>query len=222
VPCVSDFTITSEHRPTTRSPRTAQSAHGDEGRECGYTGAMAWLEHFNALARYNQLMNAKLYRCAGTLDDAERKRDRGAFFGSIYGTFNHLLLADRIWMLRFTGDAGRYVSRDSTGSTIQVQSLGQELYSDFATLSTERSRTDADILAYTQALEAEALDRTFEYRTMAGTTQSNVLWGALGHFFNHQTHHRGQITTLLTQAGVDPGATDLVAMLRDEARFAVA
>ena len=73
---------------------------------------MSWLEQYRALSRYNQLMNRRLYALAATLSDEERRRERGAFFGSIHGTFNHLLLGDRIWMLRLTGDETRYVSRD--------------------------------------------------------------------------------------------------------------
>jgi uncharacterized damage-inducible protein DinB len=180
---------------------------------------MPWLEQYRALARYNRLMNLKLYRLAATLDDAERKRDRGAFFGSIHGTFNHLLLADRIWMARFTGDGERHLSRDSAGNPIAFRALSQELYADFAALSAERARTDADILVYVQALDGESLEKPLAYRTTSGVPQEQLLWWVLGHFFNHQTHHRGQITTLLKQAGVDPGSTDLIAMLRDEEAF---
>jgi uncharacterized damage-inducible protein DinB len=181
---------------------------------------MSWLEQYRALARYNRLMNVKLYRLTGTLDDEARKRDRGAFFGSIHGTLNHLLLGDRIWMGRFTGDSERHASRDGAGNVIAFRALSQELYADFAVLSAERARTDDDILAYVQALDAESLEKPLAYRTTAGTPQEQRLWWLLTHFFNHQTHHRGQVTTLLMQAGVDPGSTDLIAMLRDEAAFA--
>jgi uncharacterized damage-inducible protein DinB len=181
---------------------------------------MSWLEQYAALARYNRQMNVKLYRLAGTLDDGERKRDRGAFFGSVHGTFNHLLLADRIWMARFTGDAERFTSRDAAGNAIAFRALNQVLYDDFAVLSAERARTDEDILSFVQTLDAGALEKPLAYRTTAGTAQQQLLWWVLGHFFNHQTHHRGQVTTLLKQAGVDPGSTDLIAMLRDEEGFA--
>jgi uncharacterized damage-inducible protein DinB len=181
---------------------------------------MSWLEHFRALARYNQLMNEKLYRLVGTLDDAERKRDRAAFFGSIHGTLNHLLLADRVWMLRFTGDHERYVSKDSAGQAIALTALNQVLYDDFHMLTRERSETDAGIVSFTLALDEETLERPFSYKSIGGAPQSHLLWWAVAHLFNHQTHHRGQVTTLLSQAGVDAGVTDLAAMFRDEQRFA--
>lgn len=180
---------------------------------------MSCLEPYRALALYNQLMNRKLYALAATLGDDERRRDRGAFFGSIQGTFNHLLLADRIWMLRLTGDESRYVSKDASGAAIPFGTMSQELYTDFDVLTVERARTDADIIEFVQALADEDLGREVEYRRGQGKVK-HVQWWALLHLFNHQAHHRGQATTLFTQAGVDPGLTDLIAMLRDPAGFA--
>lgn len=179
---------------------------------------MSLLEHYRALARYNLWMNDRLYRVAGKLDDEERKRDRGAFFKSIHGTLNHILLADRLWMQRFTGDEERFVSKTPSGEPIVVHSLDQELYSDFLDLSRERAKTDADILAWTHRLEERALSGNLTYKTLAGAPQTHPLWWAVSHFFNHQTHHRGQVTTLLMQAQLDPGVTDLAVMLREEAR----
>lgn len=178
---------------------------------------MSWIEQYRALARYNRWMNETLYRLVGELDDAERKRERGAFFKSIHGTLNHILLADRTWLGRFTGDAERFASRGASGEIIQITSLAQELYADFADLSRERAKTDADILAWVDGLDDRALAGNLTY-TRGGVVHTEPLWWVVGHFFNHQTHHRGQITTLLTQMGIDPGVTDLIAMLRGEPR----
>lgn len=178
---------------------------------------MAWVEQYRALARYNRWMNDKLYRLAGGLDDAERKRERGAFFKSIHGTLNHILLADRTWLSRFTGDAERFASRGAGGEFITITSLAQELYADFTDLTRERAKTDADILTWVDQLDERALSGDLTY-TRAGVVLKEPLWWATGHFFNHQTHHRGQITTLLTQMGIDPGPTDLIAMLREKPR----
>lgn len=177
---------------------------------------MSPLEQYRALARYNRWMNRKLYRLAFTLDDATLKRDMGAFFGSVHLTFNHLLLADRTWMLRFTGDRERFVSRTLAQEPIAITSLAQELYAEFETLHRERERTDEDILEWTYALDEAALDRVLEYTTTTGEAQRHALWWALGHMFNHQTNHRAQAATLLKQLGIDPGSTDLIAMLREE------
>jgi uncharacterized damage-inducible protein DinB len=171
----------------------------------------------SALARYNRWMNENLYEVAAGLTDEDRKLDRGAFFRSIHGTFNHLLLADRVWLGRFHGGAQPFASLDASGQVIPVKSLGQELYADFEVLRGERSATDRAILEWVGSLSEAQLAAPFHYRSMNGLEQEHPLgWAAL-HFFNHQTHHRGQITTLLHQARRDPGVTDLLAMLRSEA-----
>jgi uncharacterized damage-inducible protein DinB len=172
------------------------------------------VEQYRSLARYNTWMNDKVYRAARSLSDEKRREDRGAFFKSVHGTLNHLLLADRVWMGRFTGDKEAFASRDITGKAIVVTSLSQELYADFDELTQERRRTDEAIEAFVDALEPERLAAEFRYQTMKGDSQSHVMWWALSHVFNHQTHHRGQVTTLLTQLGADVGVTDLLAFLR--------
>jgi uncharacterized damage-inducible protein DinB len=165
------------------------------------------LDHVRAMARYNRWMNDKLYAIAAELPDRERKRDRGAFFNSIHGTFNHLLLADRVWLARFTGDSA--LADGITG-------LDDELYSDFDELARERRKMDDVIDAFVATLTEEKLAATLTY-VRRGVTNTSPLWWCVMHLFNHQTHHRGQATTLFMQAGRDPGATDLVLMLREEA-----
>jgi uncharacterized damage-inducible protein DinB len=161
------------------------------------------------MARYNRWMNDKLYAVAEKLGDAGRKQDRGAFFGSIHRTFNHLLLADRVWMGRLTGAALNEGEMGPGG----IRSLDQELYADFDELRRERAKTDGEIDAYAATLTEETLAGTLRY-LRRGVVNEFPLWHAVAQIFNHQTHHRGQVTTLLMQAGHDPGVTDLVAMLR--------
>ena len=157
-----------------------------------------------ALARYNRWMNDKLYAVAENLTDAERKQDRGAFFKSIHRTFNHLLVADRVWLGRFVGTELKEGEFGPGGIT----SLDQELYSDFAELRRERTKTDDELDAYVETLTAEKLAGDLRY-LRHGKLNEFPLWHAVAHAFNHQTHHRGQATTLLTQAGKDIGVTDL-------------
>lgn len=166
-------------------------------------------EHARVMARYNRWMNDKLYAIADTLTDAERKQDRGAFFGSIHRTLNHLLLADRVWLGRFTGVALEEGEMGPGG----IRSLDQELYADFAELRRERGKTDDEIDSFVATLTAEKLAGPLRF-VRRGVANELPLWHAIAHLFNHQTHHRGQVTTLLVQAGRDPGVTDLVAMLR--------
>ncbi|GJL83595.1 MAG: damage-inducible protein DinB [marine bacterium B5-7] len=156
-------------------------------------------EYLRAMARYNQWMNEKLYRVAARLDDAERKRDQGAFFKSIHGTLDHILLGDRVWMGRFTGEL------------FTPSALDQNLHDNFTELHAERVRFDAFIIDWIHGLDEEAAMADFEYRGIDPPTRRRLkLWFAVTHMFNHQTHHRGQITTLLTQAGEDVGPTDLL------------
>jgi len=170
---------------------------------------------YRALAAYNRWMNEKLYATAAELPDADRRRDLGAFFRSIHGTLNHLLLADRAWLGRFTGNPEVAASRDRAGRPIAMTGrLDQELYADFDDLRAERAKTDGDILAWIDTLDDARLAAPLAYRTSAGVPHAHPLWWAVGHFFNHQTHHRGQVTTLLVQLGRDPGVTDLIAFVR--------
>ncbi len=169
-------------------------------------------EWLGASVRYNRWMNDKLYGLAATLGDEARKRDTGAFFKSIHGTFNHLLLADRVWLARFTGVASPPGFMGPGG----IRSLDQELYADFDDLRRERAITDDALTAWVAELTPERLADPLVYDRL-GQRLESPLWWAVAHVFNHQTHHRGQITTLLMQQGRDPGVTDLFAMLRQEA-----
>ena len=155
-------------------------------------------------ARYNRWMNETIYAVAAKLTGAERRRDLGAFFKSIHGTLNHLLLADRIWL-----------SRVGIGEAPKVAGLGDELYDDFDKLRAERAKTDGDLETWVATLTVEQLAAPFTYHSRRGSV-THPLWYAVSHMFNHQTHHRGQVTTLLMQLGHDPGLTDMIAMLRGE------
>lgn len=167
-------------------------------------------EWLAASARYNRWMNEKLYALAATLSDEARKRDGGAFFKSIHGTFNHILLADRVWLARVKG-----VSVEDGYMAPGIRSLDQELYADFAELRRERALTDAELTAWVSGLTEERLAAPLVFMRR-GQRQEAPLWWVVAHVFNHQTHHRGQITALFTQQGHDPGVTDLYAMLREE------
>ena len=156
-------------------------------------------QYASTMASYNRWMNDRLYDCCATLSDEERKRDRGAFFKSIHGTLNHLLLGDRVWLGRFLG------------KPYPARSLAEELYAGFSELRSERDATDRAIAEWIASLSESDLARELTYTTMANPQQKRQpMWFAIAHFFNHQTHHRGQLTTLLFQQGIDPGATDLI------------
>ena len=159
---------------------------------------MISVEYCQLLARYNRWMNERLYAVAAELTDDERKRDRGAFFGSIHRTLNHILWGDRMWLGRFTG------------TPCAVAPYGTDMYDDFATLASERERTDTETLAWAGALAPSFLASTLEYRGAAdGRLRQLPAWIAATHLFQHAAHHRGQLSTLLKQSGKDIGVTDL-------------
>jgi uncharacterized damage-inducible protein DinB len=153
-------------------------------------------------ARYNRLANECLYEACGRLSDEERRRDLGAFFASVHGTLNHLLLGDRIWMTRFAG------------GTHPSTSLDAILFDSFADLRGARIEMDARIEAFFAALPAGFLERSLRYVNNAGLHTADPASVILPHFFNHQTHHRAQVHTLLSQLGHDPPVLDLHRVLR--------
>ena len=155
-------------------------------------------EYAALMAKYNQWMNEQLYKICTRLTDKERKSDRGIYFRSIHGTLNHLLYGDRSWMGRFLG------------APFSVTNLGQELYSHFGQLREERRLTDNEILHWAENVTQDWLNSAFTYTSnVDGVTRTLAAGTLVIHFFNHQTHHRGQITALLDQAGHDHGVTDI-------------
>ncbi len=160
---------------------------------------VGFLAHARVMANYNSWMNARVYETAATLTDAQRRSDQGAFFKSIHGTLNHILLADRVWLARFGGPA------------FAARPLDTELYADFAELRRERATTDAAIEAWVRGATDGKLAGILSYTSITAPRPRTLpLWMAVAHFFNHQTHHRGQVTTLIKQQGIDPGVTDLM------------
>jgi uncharacterized damage-inducible protein DinB len=147
------------------------------------------LARYRMFAGYNAWCNERLYDAAAQIADADYRANRGAFFRSLHGTLNHLLVGDRIWMRRFTGK----------GET--PPSLDAILYEDFTKLRSARRTEDERIRHYIGSLKDEDLAKTIRFRTVVNPQDiEQVLAPALDHFFNHQTHHRGQAHALLSAA----------------------
>ena len=153
------------------------------------------------MARYNRWQNENLYGTADRLSDAERRRERGAFFGSIHKTLSHLLWADNIQMSRFTSDVPKPAA--SIPESIS-------LYPDWSALKDERGRFDRMIIGWADSVDDEWLADDLSYVSAAiGREVTKPCWLLVAHLFNHQTHHRGQVHCMLTQAGGKPSDTDL-------------
>jgi uncharacterized damage-inducible protein DinB len=162
-------------------------------------------QHFMMFAAYNAWANQRVYEAAAGLAPEEFTRDTGAFFGSMMGTLNHLLVADRIWMKRFTGDGDAPAALDTI------------LFPDFARLRTAREAEDKRIMAWIASLDAKAVAGRFTYMTVSDMrTVSQRLAPALDHLFNHQTHHRGQAHMILTVLGRPSLNLDLIFFQRTE------
>ncbi|OIO69751.1 MAG: damage-inducible protein DinB [Zetaproteobacteria bacterium CG_4_9_14_3_um_filter_49_83] len=174
------------------------------------------LEYLQRMARYNQWMNRKLYAKVQLLSADEIAKDRGAFFDSIPGTLNHLLVADMFWLRRFAGSKVCAEALAPIREMVMPGGLRDILYDDIGQLASKREELDQLILAFSQTWSDEMLGAPVRYRNMAGEKHERPLGALLQHLFNHQTHHRGQVTTMLFQAGIDPEATDLLVMLMEE------
>jgi uncharacterized damage-inducible protein DinB len=173
-------------------------------------------EYARRMAAYNRWMNEKVYSAAALLPAGGLTADRGAFFGSILGTLNHLWVADLIWLKRFSAVADFEAALSPLRELAAPTALDAMPYPDFMLLRERRQWLDGVIQTWADALDAEDLQRVLEYSNTHGHRFRKRMAGVVMHFFNHQTHHRGQITTLLSQAGVDVGETDLRALIADE------
>lgn len=175
-------------------------------------------DNYRLLARYNRWMNQQLYDACETLLDEERQRNRGAFFGSIHRTLSHLIVADQVWLKRFVQcGLDHDICFASLGNDVldlpEAFDWDMVLFSDWQTLRAKRTQLDAAIEGWALDMPSVYLQLTMRYSNSKGVQREHPAWQALTHFFNHQTHHRGQATTLLMQAGVDVGVTDLIALV---------
>ena len=161
------------------------------------------IENFRQLADYNHWANRRLYAAALEMPDEQYRRPTGVFFGSLHGTLNHLLLTDRVWLKRLTGD-GEHPDR-----------LNVILFEARKDLVRARIAEDARLIALVGRYRDADLTETVAYQTMSGTPQQQPLQEILLHLFNHQTHHRGQAhacCSILT--GSEPPSLDLLAFQR--------
>lgn len=160
------------------------------------------LDHFRTLARYNTLANLKLYESCAHLPEAEYTKCREAFFGSIMGTLNHLMAGDRIWLARFAGEE------------VPSTKLDAVLHEDFMELRIAREAEDARIEAFISGIDENFLQSSIRYVNNEGRTLEDPTVLLVTHFFNHQTHHRGQLHDMLTQTEVAPPVLDFHRTLR--------
>lgn len=171
---------------------------------------MAPKSNLELMATYNQWMNKTIYEAASTLEIDELHADRGAFFGSIMGTLNHILVGDTIWLKRFSEHPSQSAVLDYVRKLPDPKALNTIVCTDLAELQSARIRMDRLIIEFTTGLTECQIASTLEYKNTKGVLFTKNFGHLIQHFFNHQTHHRGQVTTLFSQAGLDIGSTDLL------------
>ncbi|MDH5748883.1 MAG: DinB family protein [Rhodospirillales bacterium] len=162
------------------------------------------MNDFQVLARFNQWVNGRLYGCAAQLSDEDYRADRGAFFGSVHATLNHILIGDRLWFGRIAGDV-----------PAEIKSLDQILHDDPAALKAAREAMDERIIDIVDGLGDSGLDEEITFHQLS--RPGDFIQPArrmLQTVFNHQTHHRGQVHCLLTQAGIEVPPLDVMIYLR--------
>lgn len=172
-------------------------------------------DYTSLMARYNTWMNDKLYALVRAMPAEAVHQQRGAFFGSIFRTLDHIASADVIWLKRFSAALGAPETIADVAAYPHTQSLDAAMTGSIEELCELRPVIDGAIEAWTATLEERVMSAAISFRRLNGEPYTKPLFPLLVHFFNHQTHHRGQVTTLFTQAGVDVGVTDLMVLVPD-------
>ncbi len=176
---------------------------------------MADINQLILLAKYNQLMNERQYVAAANLSKNELGEDKGAFFKSVLGTLNHILVGDIIWLKRFAEHPSSIDSLSYVREMDKPSKLNSIIFTEFGDLKEEREKIDGAILHWIRSLSEDDLNGCIAYTNMAGSTFNKSFVSLIHHLFLHQVHHRGQVTTLLSQYDVDFGETDLIEIINE-------
>jgi uncharacterized damage-inducible protein DinB len=174
------------------------------------------LEQFKLLATYNRLMNQRMFEVLLPLSQIQLNENRGAFFGSIHGSLNHILVADVIWLKRFAAHPAFTWQKEYLDQLEQPASLATILFDDFGSLKQMRVAIDDLLIDWITPLNLVDLEGVLNYKNMAGNPYCHELVSLVHHLFLHQIHHRGQVTTLMSQLDVDFGDTDFLEILPEQ------
>ena len=168
------------------------------------------------MAEYNKLMNKRIFEASKKLSNSKLNEDKGAFFKSIIGSLNHIMIGDILWLKRFSAHPGEYVALKKMESFLKPNKLDQELFSDINTFHIERIKLDKIILELCNELKDSDIDKPLKYINFKEEKHFKRFGDLILHVFLHQIHHRGQVTTLLSQENIDFGDTDLPEIVPEE------
>jgi len=168
------------------------------------------------MAKYNQLMNQRIVKASENLSSDSLAADKGAFFKSVIGTLNHIMIGDIFWLKRFSTHPRGYVSLQSLNEIKPPEGLDAILFNDLISFAEERFMLDHVIIEWCHELQESDLDKPLKYTNYKREIHHKRLGDLILHLFLHQVHHRGQVTTLLSQESIDFGETDLPEIIADE------
>ena len=175
---------------------------------------MQWSDHYRRYARYNAWINQSLLEASLSVSVKEQNKDQKVFFRSLTGSWNHILVGDLLWQNRLAKIFP--ILDDQMDKWPKPNQLNQILYDDLKELAEQRQKLDELIIQWCDFLRESDCEDRLQYHNSLEELQVRPLPDVLQHLFNHQTHHRGQITALLSQLGIDYGATDFIAMPGDD------
>ena len=158
---------------------------------------MTNIANFQLLANFNTWTNMKIFSACKELNDTEYKKDRKAFFSSIHGTLNHLLVVDRAYISRIEG-----IDHD-------LKSLDQILFKSLHQLEEAKIKEDKRLVDLVNSLSEKSIRKKITYKGFETGNTTYTINTILMTLFNHQTHHRGQIHNMLSQAGIKPPQIDI-------------
>lgn len=161
------------------------------------------------MAKYNQLMNRRLMKASASLPKESLLEDKGAFFKSVLQTLSHIMIGDILWLKRFSDHPSDYVCLQPLKSMTKPEYLDEILFDSLAIFKEKRDKLDKIIIDWCKELDESDLDTALSYTNFKGEVHNKRLGDLILHLFLHQVHHRGQVTTLLSQEGIDFGETDL-------------
>ena len=168
------------------------------------------------MAEYNQIMNQRIFEASGNLSKTSLFEDKGAFFKSIISTLNHIMIGDILWLKRFSKHPSNYTSLKQMNKFLKAESLDQILFDDMAIFYQERRTLDQVIIDFCNELNEEDINNSLNYVNFKKEKHCKRFGYLILHVFLHQIHHRGQVTTLLSQENIDFGETDLPEIVPDE------
>lgn len=177
---------------------------------------MSLKRNFEILASYNAWMNDQLFEVASGLSSENLSADSGVFFKSILGTLNHILVGDIIWLKRFAKHNEKFSSLSCIGEMSDPASLAEIVHSDFRELRSARTKIDIALINFCKELTEHMLSAPITYTNSIGISSTKNFGNVVQHLFNHQTHHRGQVTALLSQKNLNVESTDLIMKIPNE------